>query len=76
MSSKPETNQIAESGLRYHRKAAGTPYGFSGGHGSMSCLRCGNHKPRSLLSPTRLAGKVHYVCSDNCGKGSEEEKKS
>lgn len=61
-------NIVAESGLRYVSKTAGTSYGHSTTFGTMSCLRCGKHMPRSLLKSTRLAGKLHYVCINNCKK--------
>ncbi len=63
-----EQSQVSESGLRYVHKSAGTRYGHSTTFGTMSCLRCGEHKPRSLLKSTRLAGKLHYVCAGGCKK--------
>jgi hypothetical protein len=32
--------------------------------GTMSCYKCGQHKPRALGSFRRLVGKNMFVCSD------------
>lgn len=61
-------SSISDSGLRYTHKSNGTSFGHSATFGTMSCLRCGDHKPRSLLKSTRLAGKLHYVCAAGCKK--------
>ena len=62
-----ERTEINHDGLRYAKKAAGSMYGQSGGQ-MMSCIRCGRHRPRSLLKPTRLAGAIHYRCGGGCEK--------
>jgi hypothetical protein len=68
-----QTTAIATDGLRYSKKAAGSPYGSSPGL-TISCIRCGLHKARSLLKPIRVAGKVHYCCEEDCRPGAAEKK--
>lgn len=62
---QPTSDLIADSGLRYTQKAANSAYTS---YSTMSCLRCGQHKPRSALRATKLAGKTHYVCQVPCKK--------
>lgn len=68
-----QSTAIATDGLRYTKKAAGSPYGSAMGL-TLSCIRCGAHKARSLLRPTRVAGKIHYCCDEDCRPGAAEKK--
>ena len=57
--------EISSDGLRYKSKSAGSPFGERG-HivATMSCMKCGHHKPRSLGSYKRLLGASHFFCGD------------
>jgi hypothetical protein len=33
---------------------------------SMSCFKCGAHRPRNELKSKRLLGKNQMVCADGC----------
>lgn len=68
-----QSTAIASDGLRYTKKAAGSPYGSAMGQ-TLSCIRCGAHKGRSLLKPIRVAGKIHYCCEEDCWPGAAEKK--
>ncbi|NML16812.1 hypothetical protein [Azohydromonas caseinilytica] len=60
---------IQDDGLRYKRKAAGSPFstGGSGMHmATMSCFKCGTHRPRAELQTKRLLGKNQLVCAAGC----------
>ena len=58
------TTKISPDGLRYRSRASGSPFAQSSGNASMSCAKCGLHKPRSLGSFRKLAGKSMFVCGD------------
>jgi len=58
------TTKISADGLRYRSRASGSPFAQSSGNASMSCAKCGLHKPRSLGSFKKLAGKSMFVCGD------------
>ncbi|MEN9712812.1 MAG: hypothetical protein RLY90_1073 [Pseudomonadota bacterium] len=63
--SKSETTQISNDGLRYKSKASGSPFGGSGHTaGSMSCYKCGLHKPRALGTFKRLLNQSMFICGD------------
>ena len=47
MSTDPES-KITEDGLRYKRKASGSPFPNIGSRATISCYKCGLHKPRSM----------------------------
>jgi len=65
MSKDAVTSKVDDSGLRYKTKAGGSPFGTTGvAGGSMSCYKCGQHKPRALGSYRRLAGKNMFACGD------------
>ncbi len=66
----PPKTQIAEDGLRYTAKASGSSYtkpaqGPVTGS-TMSCFRCGRHKPLAELVSKRILGRNEKVCSVNC----------
>lgn len=68
MNNTSPPSQIQSDGLRYKNKTTGSPYGPGIGL-SLSCIKCGQHRPRSLLSVMRLAGAVHYKCTGGCNAG-------
>ena len=61
---------VQDDGLRYKRKATGSPFGSGCATGlhqaSMSCFKCGTHRPRSELQTKRLLGKNQQVCAGGC----------
>lgn len=60
--------RINKDGLRYQSKSNGSPFGTAIGH-TLSCIKRGNHRSRSLLQMVMLAGTRQYKCKDNCGVG-------
>ena len=57
--------RIREDGLRYLSKAAAG--GFGGPlAGTMSCIICGKHVPRSKLHSVLIAGRRQMRCRDGC----------
>jgi hypothetical protein len=62
--SREEVTKIATDGLRYKSKKSGTPFGGSSAMGTMSCYKCGLHKPRSLGAFKRLLNQSMFVCGD------------
>lgn len=65
------TSVINSDGLRYASKSAGSQFDHSIGR-SMSCIKCGKHRQRSLLRPFKLAGAQHYCCAPNCAELAEK----
>ncbi|WP_298231456.1 hypothetical protein [uncultured Azohydromonas sp.] len=69
---QPPATVIQDDGLRYKRKAAGSPFSSGGGSGmhqtTMSCFKCGTHRPRAELTTKRLLGKNQLVCAAGCNK--------
>lgn len=63
-----EKTQIDPEGLRYKTKSPGSPFGGRGAFvgGTMSCLLCGKHRPRSMLKSRQIVGKNQMVCSPSC----------
>jgi len=59
------TTRIRPGGLRYQSKTAGTSFAGTA-CSSMSCLLCGQHKPRSCLRAFKLAGALQFRCKDGC----------
>ena len=66
MTKDPATEtKIDSSGLRYKSKLNGSPFGPQGGMaGTMSCVKCGQHKPRKLGSMKRIAGTPMFFCGE------------
>jgi hypothetical protein len=66
----PPTTVIQDDGLRYKRKAAGSPFSPGGSGGmhlaTMSCFKCGVHRPRAELVSKKLLGKNQLVCAAGC----------
>ena len=46
--SRDQITKITKDGLRYKSKEGGSPFGGSSSIGTMSCYKCGIHKPRAL----------------------------
>jgi len=61
---KDNITEIAKDGLRYKSKEGGSPFGTADSIGTMSCYKCGIHKPRALGSFNRLIGKSMFICAD------------
>jgi hypothetical protein len=60
-----EKTKIQDDGLHYKSKAAGSPY--SSGIGlTMSCVKCGKHVNRGLLTGIKIAGKHYQKCKNGC----------
>jgi hypothetical protein len=55
---------VANDGLRYKSKTSGSTFGASGS--TMSCIKCGLHRPRTLLVTKRIAGRLYLACSPSC----------
>jgi hypothetical protein len=62
--SKEDTTAISKDGLRYKSKQGGSLFGESTSMGTMSCYKCGLHKPRALGSFKKLLGKSMFVCGE------------
>lgn len=66
------TTVIAQDGLRYASKKAGSMFGTAGGStfggSSMSCFKCGAHRSMSTMVSKKILGKVRKVCGEGCGK--------
>lgn len=68
---KPKkTPEIVSDGLRYKSKPAGSPFvNHPGGFGStMSCFKCGTHRPPSELESMKFLGRSQKVCKGGCKK--------
>jgi hypothetical protein len=61
---RDESTKIATDGLRYKSKEAGSPFGGSSSMATMSCYKCGLHKPRSLGVFKKLAGQNMFCCGE------------
>ena len=59
---------IEPDGLRYKSKAPGSPFAGHGAFaaGTMSCFKCGKHRPRTALKSKRLLGRNEMVCFPSC----------
>lgn len=73
MTKKPEdaaSSVVQDDGLRYKRKAVGSPYSAGTSSGlhlaTMSCFKCGMHRPRTELQSKRILGKNQLVCAGGC----------
>jgi hypothetical protein len=63
MSTDPES-KITEDGLRYKRKASGSPFPNIGSRATISCYKCGLHKPRALGTFKKLINQQMFMCGD------------
>jgi hypothetical protein len=57
-------SEISVDGLRYKSKKPGSPYEGIRTGDTMSCMKCGLHKPRSLGSFKQLLGNAAFFCGD------------
>jgi len=64
MSRQPAETKIDKTGLRYKAKVGGSPFGGSSPTSTMSCYKCGLHKPRSLGTFKRLLNQSMFMCGD------------
>lgn len=65
MSRQPTETKIDETGLRYKAKIGGSPFGApSHANSSMSCYKCGKHKPRGLGSFKCLLNQSMFFCAE------------
>ena len=62
--SRDEGTKINKDGLRCKSKEGGTLLGGSSHSGTMSCYKCGLHKPRALGTFKRLLGQSMFMCGD------------
>ena len=62
--SKDDITKISGNGLRYKSKEGGSPFAASGTGASMSCYKCGLHKPRALGSFKRILNQSMFMCAD------------
>ncbi len=56
--------EISGDGLRYKSKKTGSPYEGMRTGDTISCMKCGVHKPRSLGSFKQLLGTAAFFCGD------------
>lgn len=65
MANDDTINEVDATGLRYKSKANGSPFGIAGASsGTMSCYKCGHHKPRSLGTYKKIADRRLFICGD------------
>jgi hypothetical protein len=68
-SSKDEVKTAIEpDGLRYKSKTPGSPFAGHGAFaaGTMSCFKCGKHRPRAVLKSRRILNRNEMVCTPSC----------
>ena len=63
MKKTPPTTKLDPSGLRYKSKAGGSPF-VTAGHGTMSCFKCGQHKPRASGTFKTRQNIRMFICAD------------
>ena len=60
-----DTNEVDATGLRYKSKANGSPFGMAGAPGgTLSCYKCGQHKPRALGAFKKFVDRRMFICGD------------
>ena len=65
MATKSGKTSVDESGLRFTSRENGSPFAGMGKMGeTMSCIKCGMHKPRRQGSQQRFAGSLAFFCHD------------
>jgi hypothetical protein len=62
--SNDQESQIATNGLRYKSKEGGSPFKDSANMSSISCYKCGLHKPRSLGVFKTMINQRMFMCGD------------
>jgi len=65
MTKSKDRTRIAEDGLRYQKKTAGSSFGNLGNH-TRSCWRCGKRRGAGGMKALRLLGRVEMVCAPSC----------
>lgn len=64
MPQDPDVSKIDPTGLRYKIKAGGSPFGTGSTMATMSCYKCGQHKPRALGGIKKFLNQNMFVCGD------------
>lgn len=60
-----EETQVSQTGLRYTSKMNGSPFqGMGSGGETLSCIKCGHHKPRLKGAFKRYAHGLFFFCFD------------
>ena len=62
---------ISGDGLRYTAKEPGSSFGpmaLGGCSVTMSCFRCGRHKPVSAMVNKKILGRNQKICAARCQK--------
>lgn len=62
---------ISNDGLRYTAKKAGSIFGsvtLGSSSTTMSCFKCGQHRPVSELVTKKILGRNQKVCAESCQK--------
>jgi hypothetical protein len=62
--SKDQESLIAADGLRYKTKEGGSPFKDSANMSSISCYKCGLHKPRALGIFRQMINQRMFLCGD------------
>jgi hypothetical protein len=62
--SNNQESQIANDGLRYKNKEGGSPFKDSANMSSISCYKCGVHKPRALGVFKMMINQRMFMCGD------------
>ena len=62
---KYEQNVVSDTGLRYTSKEGGSPFQGMGGAGeTLSCIKCGQHRPRRSGVFKRYFSALMFFCLD------------
>jgi hypothetical protein len=64
MMSNDQDSLISGDGLRYKRKESGSPFKNIGSMATISCYKCGLHKPRALGTFKKLINQQMFMCGD------------
>jgi hypothetical protein len=62
---------ISSDGLRYTAKKPGSAFGsvtLGSTSTTMSCFKCGRHRPLSGLVTRKVLGRNQKVCAESCQK--------
>jgi len=63
MTNDETITEVDATGLRYKSKANGSPFGIAGATGgTLSCYKCGQHKPRSLGTYKKFLDRRMFIC--------------
>lgn len=74
MTTVSQKNTVSADGLRYKTRKSGAEFTTpaTGTALTMSCLKCGKYRLRSMMKNFKLAGANHPVCSPSCKELSEK----